>query len=148
MQIDKAAAPFDVRVEDGLLAIAQIACVPFVNQDDVGMFEVGSAGDVQSAIDDGPMVRQNLAPVGQKLRVVMLTLAVGLETAQINICIPLGFWPCGRGAPLGPVGPAPGCAQAYGCTAVARKNRNKTPSTRCRILAPGSLQPVPPAVLV
>ena len=43
------------------------------------MFEGGTTGGMEGAIDDGAMLRQNLAPVGKKLRVVVLTDGVGLE---------------------------------------------------------------------
>ena len=43
------------------------------------MFEVGSAGGMQGAINHGPVRRQNLAPVGKKLWVIMLPFAVRLQ---------------------------------------------------------------------
>jgi hypothetical protein len=40
------------------------------------MFQVGAAGGMKGPVDHGPMLRQYLAPVGKKLRVVMLTRAM------------------------------------------------------------------------
>ena len=57
----------------------RVAGVAFVDHDHVGMFQVGSAGPMQRAIDDGPMLRQQLAPVGKKLRVIVLAHGMGFE---------------------------------------------------------------------
>jgi hypothetical protein len=48
------------------------------------MFEIRGAGAVQSAIHNRAMLGENFAPVRQKLRVVVLTVAVGLE-ARPNV---------------------------------------------------------------
>src|SRR6185312_1209272 len=49
--------------------------------------------------------------------------------------MPLGFWPCGRGAPAG----LPDCAAAYRAAPVA-SNSSKAPSTTCSIRALSSLR--------
>ena len=43
------------------------------------MFQVGFGRAVQGAFDDSAVLSQKLAPVGQKLRVVMLARAMGLQ---------------------------------------------------------------------
>ena len=81
VKTDQAAAAFDEVVEHGLLAIVQVGRIAFVDHDDVGVFQVGAARGVQRAIDDGPMRGQDLAPVGDELRVIVLAFAMGLEAA-------------------------------------------------------------------
>ena len=87
-----------------------IAGVAFIDHDHVGMFQVGVAGGMKGAIDHGAMLRQNLAPVGQKLRIVVLADAMGLETAPDIDMHPIGVLPLHPGnalrsrsaSPLGP----------------------------------------------
>lgn len=52
----------------------------WAEHDDVRAFEVGAAGGLQSAGDDGSTFRQKLAPVGKELWVVMLAQAMGFQT--------------------------------------------------------------------
>ena len=76
VKTDQAAAAFDESIEHGLLAIVQVSRIAFVDHHDVGVFQVGAAWRMQSAIDDGAMLGQNLAPIGEELRVIVLALAV------------------------------------------------------------------------
>jgi hypothetical protein len=43
------------------------------------MFKVKGGGSMKSAVDDGAVLREELAPVGEELRVVMLAGSVRLE---------------------------------------------------------------------
>lgn len=52
------------------------------------------------------------------------------------MCMPFRFWPCGKGAPCGPV-PRPACAQTACCMVPASNSSTIAASTRCRILAFG-----------
>src|SRR5262249_21804517 len=81
MKTDQAAAAFDVLIENGLLAVAQISRVALIDHNHIGVFEVGAARRMQGAIDYGPVRGQKLAPVGEELRVIVLALAMGLEAA-------------------------------------------------------------------
>lgn len=79
VKADEAAAAFDVGFEGGLLLIGEVAGVALVNHDDVSVLERGGAGEVERAIDDGAAIGEELAPVGEELRVVVLAGGVGLE---------------------------------------------------------------------
>ena len=97
---DQAAAPLDERVERGLVGIAEEAGVAFVDHDDVGVFQGGTAGRMESAIDNGPVLGQNLAPVGQKLRIVVLTGRMRLEARPNEHVHPGGVLALRPGRPL------------------------------------------------
>ena len=76
---DAAAAPEEV-VERLLILEAQIAGVTFIYDEHVGRREFAGRRKVQSAVDDGAAIRQELAPVGKKLRVIVLALRMGLQS--------------------------------------------------------------------
>ncbi len=80
METDEAAATFDVRVEVGLLLVGHVSGVTFVHDEHIGIRQIGRRGKLQRAHDARTVIRQHLAPVRQKLRIVVLAFAVGLET--------------------------------------------------------------------
>ena len=79
VQAHQPAAPAQEVVERGPILDAQIAGVALIDDDDVGRRELPGRREVQAAVDDRAAVGQQLAPVRQELRVVVLALGVGLE---------------------------------------------------------------------
>ena len=75
---DAAAAPEEV-VERLLILEARIAGVTFIYDQHIGRRQLACRRKVQGAVDDGAAIRQELAPVGKKLRVIVLAFRMGLQ---------------------------------------------------------------------
>ncbi len=104
METDDTTAAFDERFERALLAIAHVAVVSLIDHQHVNALKFGSAGVMQRAVDDGPVLGEDLAPVSEKLWIVVLAWPWVFSPAWRYTCIPLGFWPGW-----------PGCALLSGC---------------------------------
>ena len=76
---DEAAAALDERVERGAILHGHVAGIAFVDDDHVDAFELGGRREVQRAVDDGAALGQQLAPVGEELRVVVKPGTVRLQ---------------------------------------------------------------------
>ena len=72
MQADESPAPLYIILKHSSLFVAEIGGVSLVNNDDIGVRKIGARGRVESAIDNGTVLRKNLAPVGEELRIVVL----------------------------------------------------------------------------
>ena len=75
----EAAASLEIALEHGFLGLRHPAGVALVHHDDVHPGEFLGCGEVQTAINDGTALGEELAPVGEQLRVVVLALGVGLQ---------------------------------------------------------------------
>ena len=86
MEIDQAAAAFYKRLDRTFVFVDRVASITFVNYQDIGMFEIGSARGMQRAIDDGSAFGQKLAPIGKELRVIVLTRQMRFKSGpDVNV---------------------------------------------------------------
>src|SRR5690349_15595226 len=86
MQADDATSPLDEGFERRAIGVAHVAGVAFVDDEHRDAFELLRERRMQGARDDSTVLRQQLAPVGEELRVVMLARSVGLETGpKVNL---------------------------------------------------------------
>ena len=79
MERDDTATAFDEPFERGLFAVGHEARVSLIDHEDVCMFKFGGAGRMQGTVNDGAVLRQSLAPIREKLGIVMQTGRVGLQ---------------------------------------------------------------------
>ena len=80
VQADDAAAAPQEAVERRAILDAQVAGVSFVDHHHVGAGEVARRRELQAAGHVGAAVGEDLAPVGEELRVVVLPGRVGLQS--------------------------------------------------------------------
>jgi hypothetical protein len=80
MKIHQAAAALDERLDCGLFVFDRITGIAFLNHNDVGMLEIAAARRMQRAVYNSAVFGEELAPIGQKLRVIMLTGKMRLQT--------------------------------------------------------------------
>jgi hypothetical protein len=77
---DDPAAFSHVGIEVRSILHAHVASISLVDDDDVRVYQLLLGWKVQAAVDDGVPVHQQLAPVGKKLRIVVLPFGVRLQS--------------------------------------------------------------------
>ena len=82
VEADEAAAALQIGLERGLLLGRHAAGVTLVHDDHVGVRDLGGGRKVQRAVHDRAALGQDLAPVGEILRIVVLPDGVRLEPAR------------------------------------------------------------------
>jgi hypothetical protein len=103
VKTDQTAAAFDERFQRRLLAIVHVAGVSLIDHQDVSMRKLGRAGGMQRAVDDRPVLGQDLAPVSEKLGIVVQAQVRGSSGPPGGICAcRLGSGPEAWGARLQP----------------------------------------------
>ena len=80
MQAHQSASTLHIRLKLRLLLIGEVRRISLVKNHHIRMLEIGSARPMQRPIHDGSMLGENLAPICQKLRIVMLTGKVRLQS--------------------------------------------------------------------
>ena len=83
---DQPAASLEVVLHDFPLRRGHIPGVTFVHHHDVGIGELLRRRKVKGAVDQRPFVGEELAPVGDELRIIVRPFAVGLQpAADVNV---------------------------------------------------------------
>src|SRR6185437_4219180 len=86
MQADEPAALFHILLERRFLLVTEVRSVALIDYDYVSLLESAHRRRVECAIDHRAMLRENLAPISQKLRIVMLAGLVRLEPGpDVNV---------------------------------------------------------------
>jgi len=79
VEANEAAAAVDVGVEGRFFFGGEEPGVSFIDDDDVGVGQIGGGGGVKRSVDDGAVLGEELGPIGEELGVVVLAGLVGFE---------------------------------------------------------------------
>src|ERR1700728_838664 len=103
MEADDTSSTLDEGFKCALRAIAHVAVVSFIDDKHVHTLKFFSAGVMQRTIDDCAVLGEDLAPVREKLRIVMLANLVSLKP-RLEVYM----------HPVGVLAPGPRCALLSG----------------------------------
>ncbi len=86
VKTDQSAAAFHESLKQILLRFADVSCVAFVDDYNIGMFQISAARRMHRAIHHGSALREQLTPIGKKLRIVVLPRVMRFEPGpDVNV---------------------------------------------------------------